>query len=491
MKFLRDAPRWLLLAALVYAPWDYGATTERGIVTLNFMLGAAVLLWIVGLGLRVGRRGGGTPAGISDPGYNARGLPWLMTVPIVFLLGLGWWMAANAHTIYDSEESMFVPVRSLLAWAPGAIDQAVAAAWMLRATALLGTICLVAEACRDPAWLLRLWTTIGTTGGSIALLGLIEKASAAPMIFWRAVPQPVTTFFGTFYYHGNAGAFLNLTLPLTVGLAVRSFARRGRPLMRALWLSLSIISVVASFANTSRMAQLLAALMIIALVVALIPKGFVAIRQIQWTTVFVGFLSLGLALLAVMHAGRLDRSMKRWEGIAETVPLDARWLASQAALGALPDAGWTGFGAGTFHIIFPYYTAGLDQRLRGFWRFLHEDYLQTLLEWGWLGGALWAGLFFGGMAAGTRSSWRASKWERGRKFGQAERQPQHAKSVRSLDFEISVWTPRQRLLLPMVLLGLGSVMLHALVDFPLQIASIQLYVAVYLGICWGSESWGR
>jgi len=77
---------------------------------------------------------------------------------------------------------------------------------------------------------------------------------------------------------------------------------------------------------------------------------------------------------------------------------------------------------------------------------------------------LWALLFFGGIAVGIRS------YEQ---------------------YAARDWTPRRRLLQPFVIIVLIGVALHAMIDFPIQIASIQLYVATYLGLCWGSSSWNQ
>src|SRR5207247_11410524 len=103
---------------------------------------------------------------------------------------------------------------------------------------------------------LRLLYVIGLFGGSIAFLGLLQKATGAHMIFCQPPPPPelwVSTFFSTYYYHGNAGAFLNLVWPSSAGLVIRAFTSRSHPGMRAISVTLFIVSIAVVLANTSDM----------------------------------------------------------------------------------------------------------------------------------------------------------------------------------------------------------------------------------------------
>jgi O-antigen ligase len=168
---------------------------------------------------------------------------------------------------------------------------------------------------------------------------------------------------------------------------------------------------------------------------------------------------MAAAVIAVAQASGITQGFGRWQRISEQLPADIRWQAYKAAVTALPDAGWTGFGPGTFSAIFSRYAWTLGLQSAGRWEFLHEDYLQTLLEWGVFGALAWAALLFGGMAGGV-IGWRRMK----------AAQPKH----------------RMARLLPLLLLALGATAGHALIDFPLQVSSLQLYVATYLGICWAS-----
>lgn len=280
------------------------------------------------------------------------------------------------------------------------------------------------------------------------------------MIFWQKPDTgDLTTFFATYYTHGNSGAYLNLVLPAAIVLALRGFVRKSAPLIRAVSLALCLLIVVATIANTSRGGQAIAVLLVVALVICLRDILFSRVRRTEVKTLAWAAGVIAFALLAVAGASHLDQSLGRWHELQSKLEADGRWLASRAAWRAVGDAGWFGFGPGTFRVVFPYYTNGLGPKVEGIWRFLHEDYLQTLMEWGWIGSAFWAFLFFGSICVAARTLRR-----------------------RGDNLPLS---GRQRLFLTGVVLALGGVALHALVDFPLQIASIQLYVATYVGICWG------
>jgi len=443
----RNAARWIFLAALIYAPWAYGGTISASIQIINWLLLAAFILWIVELAVN-GRR----PA-----------FPRFLLFLTVALVGIGGWMALNAISIYDSDFYVFVPFRNFASQLTGSVDFAISAAWMLRGALLLCAILFVVDLSQSNRWLLRLWYTISLVAGSIAFLGLLQKATGAQMIFWQTAPVwGATTFFATYYYHGNAGAYLNLVWPLVAGLAVRAFTTPSRPGMRALWMSMLIVTLAAVLANTSRMAQLIALLLLIVLCVQLGPALLRKVSHTKKNGALAGAIAILLTLFALGQATHLEQPLNRWQSVSERISNDARWQASHVAIGALRDIGFFGFGAGTFRVVFPSYNNMANKPAPGTWRFLHEDYLQTALEWGWLGSSLWALLFFGGIAIGIRSCKKPAA---------------------------QAWTPRRRLLQPLVIVALAGVALHALVDFPFQIASIQLYVATYLGLCWGSSLW--
>ena len=374
-------------------------------------------------------------------------------------------MVLNAMSIYDSEFSFFVPLRNFAPLFAGSVDYTVSAAWMFRAALLLGTMLFVSDLSQSDRWLLRLWYTIGFVGGSIAFLGLLQKATGAQMIFWQAPPPPefgVTTFFATYFYHGNAGAFLNLVWPLSAGLVIREFTSRSHPGMRALWTTVFVLTIAGVVANTSRMAQLVALALLVLIGLLCGPALLRKLSGARKSVAIAGGLAIVLALIALAQAIHLEQPLNRWRSVDARIAADARWHASLVALSVLPHAGFFGFGPGTFRVVFPGYNIAADKPVSGSWRFLHEDYLQTVLEWGWLGSSLWALLFFGGIAVAIRSYKRHATEE---------------------------WTPRRRLLQPLAVIALMGVALHAVVDFPFQIESIQLYVATYLGICWGSSLW--
>jgi O-antigen ligase len=231
----------------------------------------------------------------------------------------------------------------------------------------------------------------------------------------------------------------------------------------------------------------------VVLLVRFVPTIFRRLSKTEISFGLAGIAAVLLALYGVAQASHLEQSLLRWQKLGGELPIDPRWIVTKRAFRALPETGVFGTGPGTFRALFPHYTLELPEPAQRVWRFLHEDYLQTLMEWGWAGGTFWAVIFFGGIATGIQNMRRQEKFRRAAKIHTRDRPFEFCSERVIYPPEPGTWewAPRQRLLLLLSVLALIGVAAHALIDFPLQIASIQLYAVTFLGICWGSEGWTK
>jgi hypothetical protein len=327
-----------------------------------------------------------------------------------------------------------------------------------------------------------------TTGAAVALLGLLQNATHAQGIFWdNQVPMP-GAFFGTFFHHTSAGAYLNTTWPLGFGLALggirsRSVSPRATALIYG-GLICSALILVAHSGHISRLPQVLA---IVAFIVFTFWVGlWRVVGEVRGLRVALGGLSalLALAVLA-FGATRLKDIRGRWDQLqwsslkgGETAsvnapesqwpqlmrkdlfvpsehreyPLGDRGASYATALRAITARPWLGWGPGGWTAAAAAFSN--DPFIRTFYlmvQFTHSDYLQTGVEWGLLGGTGWAIVYLGGPIFALR------------RLG---RRPSH-------DFVGAAATT-----------ALIAVLLQSLIDFPLQIPAIQFNALALSALTW-------
>lgn len=446
-RLITNGPRWLLLAALVYAPWAYGATRDWAIAGLDWLLGGAVALWLTGCLLR----------------QSWPSVPPVLAVTAGALMAQAWFMALNAKFDYDTLASEFIPRTARIDWAPGSMHRDLSMQSATHLSLILAAILLAGDLARKSIWRKRLLWTMCGTGVSVVLLGLTQKLTKATAVFWG--PENMgETFFATWRYHANAGAFMNLVWPLLAGAAVLAFLRDASPWKKILPTAGLVLCLTGLAVNTSRASGALA-LLLGCLWLGWVLREFLRGRfNINPATAAVTGIILVSLIVSVSALVGVDTTLKRWGQLEKQLTENnARLVAAKVCLEMLPEAGWCGLGPGTFQTTFPYFTQRVADQLGGRWIFAHQDYLQTLTEWGYLGSAGWAVLVFGAVFSSTARA-------------RSERD-ELSDSARVTHFAL--------------LVALSGVLLHALVDFPLQIASIQLYVAVLLGLLWSGQHWLR
>jgi hypothetical protein len=382
-------------------------------------------------------------------------------------------MTGNANRRYDPVTHSFFPVEPLWRTLPGSWDAASSQTVVLNAGCMLMAMLIACDLSRYPKWRKRFTGGIVVAGASVAAVGVLKASGSDPLL--PVLGARHGTSFATFGYHGNAGSFLNLCYPMAFALLLVVARRTRRRWRRAVAAIPVLLLAAGAIINVSRAAQAITVLLTFAMAVWAIwlrrshatekPPG-----RRTWQ------IAIAVAALVLMVAGIAVSNLNRWTRLpAQLHTKNDRLIMWQVCGYWLGDAGPLGYGPGTYKLVYPTTPLALLRELYprwivhtytpgepvDVWEYVYNDYLQYAFEWGWLGALLWFVLWFGGLGlagyAGTRDSHRF------------------------LDRAIAGG----------IFFALAGLLVHALVDYPLEVLSLQFYTGILLGLGWGSRYWGR
>lgn len=430
--------RWLLVAIVLGVAWRFGLVVPAD--QDLFLLASACC------------------GGLAVGGWAlVRRWPWLP--PAILRLGsgllvFGWLIYTVPRAEYVSDLRMLIPLpRRVPDWFGGTVDARSTLRKMMLISAFLVLFVVAADAAASAVWRRRLAGSMALAAGLAAAFGLYQKAAGAPNIYWRPGPPGNPTFFGPFVYHGNAASFMLAGLPFSFGLALFWLRHPGHGFRKLTWSLCGLATVTGLLINTSRAGVWMGGMVLGVLTVTWLMRfwrgsdtGF------RSRILLTGAVALG-AIVLLGTAFGWEKALRRASFENVGTGLADRMFAPRLALSAVGDAGWSGFGPGTFMLVFPDYHPPTDlTRPAPVWENLHNDPLQTVLEWGWLGAAGWAGLLVLVARQGARRV-RATAPDSG-----------------------------TRLLLEAAGLSFGVLFLHSMVDFPFQIPAIATVMAVVAGL---------
>ena len=451
---------------VVFSPWAFGTTQPWSINVMNAAGGLLGLLLIAKWCIRW--RGGWRPARWGDGFVPGQGslvqkfgglLPRVLAISTGLILTYCLISALNAFATYQESEARF-DYHPCLRWLPHslasnrtwtALLNYVALAfsfWALRDWLLTAT----GEESRDlrsqgragaqgeiflPPRLRRLLWVICINGALLALEGLFQRADGTGKLLWLVEPRihkNAATQFGPYAYRSNAAQYFTLIWPVALGFwwALRRAAEDRGESQGAFNILLPCAMLIAAcpIFSLSRAGAFVA-------VAGLLLAAIMLIREF-WDAPLP--LRVGLPLLLAVAIG--FGGLMGWEKLAPRLASSESEFVKLRV--SIWKTGWHiaqdfpvfGTGPGSFDPVFQLYRTSPDQ----YWPAqAHNDWLETLITFGRVGCCLvllpLAAVFgrwfipFGGIAAHRT-------------------------------FVTFIW------------LALGGCMVHAAVDFPMQIYSI-------------------
>ena len=441
-----SARLWMLLAGTF--PLFLGGVTDSARIWFAALASFSLLLWTSAQLIRF-RAFSFRPA-----------LGWL----VAGVLLLGWTAALNPSFIFLGPNQGFLPL-SHWSWLPSSVDAITSRTAMIRWTLMLGLLCMTADLCSNARRRFQMRIALLSGGLILLLIALGQRLTESTSILGSGVgvEQP---FFGTFIYPGSAGAYFNALLP---AYCILLYDRR---IQRWIGFVGVLLTGVALFWNTSRISSVVGLLETLVLTGVLMRSSEGPLEGVpphqtspagarsQKRTWAVGLLSLAFLSVAVFQVHPL---FEKWRMLPQQWTLsNPRVEAARVSFKITRDAGFWGFGPGTFQAVFPQYTAGASKSIAGVWKHAHCDYLEFWIEWGCVGGLFWLCLLLGGVFEALL----------------LKVPPSMATLSRSRsDF-------REKACGVAALSALG---LHAIADFPLQNPSVLLVAFFWLGCAWSGH----
>jgi O-antigen ligase len=249
-------------------------------------------------------------------------------------------------------------------------------------------------------------------------LAIVQYFTSGGKIFWL-FPSGYPDALGPFVYRNNYAAFVELLLPLAL---LESLRDRRRMMPHAILTGTLYASVIAS---ASRAGAVLATLEILVVLLLVLRQRLVSRR------------AAGLAVAALLLSAAVFTGVVGWSALvtrfSQPDPFVHRREMLKSSLAMARESPWLGFGLGTFEEVYPAY-ALFDIGL--IVNHAHNDWAEWLAE----GGAPFLLILASAAIWAVRPAFR------------------------------SVWG-----------LGLISVFLHALVDYPMQRLGLAAWVFVFLG----------
>lgn len=278
----------------------------------------------------------------------------------------------------------------------------------------------------------------------VAVEGILQHLSGTNRLLGFRLPRHGGVIFGPFVCRNNFAAYVNLSLPLAAGLALLpdmfSQTCKSKTPQRFLWGFCGAMILAAVLLSTSRAGVTVSLLTVAAVVFDLALRRRDSHRWLQYGRLII-FLMVGS--MAIVLAGGVQNVIAGFNRLDPGDPL--RLDVWKSLWVAIRDSFWWGYGLGTFRYLFPFYQP-VD--IHEFYEYAHNDWLEAWFDFGINGLAFVIAFLLSVFAA-------------------------------ILKDRIKRTSSFRRSLASSVVIALAGCLLHALVDFPLHIAAVQVtFVAI-------------